>query len=315
MNFNHEPVMIEKTIELLKPESAQVIVDGTMGGAGHSLRIINSLPPEGILVGIDQDPDAYEAGKSLLEAYGNKAKVFNDNFVNIKHICERIGIHYVDGILLDLGVSSYQLDNKDRGFTYQENAPLDMRMDKSQKITASEVVNTYSEQKLAEIIREYGEEKWAQRIAQFIVQARQDQEINTTQELVKVIKAAIPKGARKSGPHPAKRTFQALRIHVNGELDSLRTAIQEGIRLLRGKGRFVVITFHSLEDRIVKQEFKKLAQTCVCPTKLPICQCKGEATVKLLTKKPLLPSQGEIEINPRARSAKLRAVERLGSNN
>ncbi|OWZ84123.1 16S rRNA (cytosine(1402)-N(4))-methyltransferase RsmH [Natranaerobius trueperi] len=314
MEFNHKSVMSDQTIRLLNPSPAKTIVDGTMGGAGHSSEIVKRLQPSGKLIAVDQDPDAIEVGKERLKKYQDNVSIVQENFQNLNKVCDKAGVKKVDGILLDLGVSSFQLDNAKRGFTYQKDAPLDMRMDKKQQHNAQYVINNLDKQELTEVIKKYGEEKWAARIADFIVKERDEKVIKTTGQLVSIIKAAIPKKARVDGPHPAKRTFQALRIYVNRELESLENAIDSGLDILKPGGRFVVITFHSLEDRIVKHKFKDAARSCICPTELPICQCKGEAKVEVLTKKPILPTEVELEENPRARSAKLRAIEVIGSN-
>lgn len=311
MEFYHKPVLKETVINFLNPKPGEVIIDGTFGGGGHALEIARQLNTEGVLIVVDRDEQALEAGKKKLNSSGAQVIFVHDNFANMDEILKVANFISVDGILLDLGVSSFQLDQVERGFSYQDNAPLDMRMDQQQSLTAQEIINTYPVEVLEQIIKDYGEEKWSRRIAQFIINERAKKKITTTGELVKIIKAAIPKGAREKGPHPAKRTFQALRIYVNQELNNLTVALEKGIQVLNRGGRFVVITFHSLEDRIVKRIFKYYARACVCPSEMPVCQCSGEPLVKHLTKKPILPDEGEIADNPRARSAKLRAVEKL----
>lgn len=283
-------------------------MDGTLGGGGHSEEILKRLTT-GKLIAIDRDEEAILAAKERLKDYKNVIYI-KDNFKNIKEILRNLGIEKVDGILLDLGVSSYQLEEVERGFSYMKDAPLDMRMDKTSPFSAYDVVNRYSEKELERVIREYGEEKWASRIAKFIVEERKKGDIKTTSQLVEIIKKAIPASARRTGPHPAKRTFQAIRIEVNEELKDLDRALEDMVEVLRGKGRIAVITFHSLEDRIVKNTFKKLENPCACPPGLP-CTCGKQPVIKIITKKPILPSKEEVEENPRSRSAKLRVAEKL----
>lgn len=283
-------------------------MDGTLGGGGHSEEILKRLTT-GKLIAIDRDEEAILAAKERLKDYKNVIYI-KDNFKNIKEILRNLGIEKVDGILLDLGVSSYQLEEVERGFSYMKDAPLDMRMDKTSPFSAYDVVNRYSEKELERVIREYGEEKWASRIAKFIVEERKKGDIKTTSQLVEIIKKAIPASARRTGPHPAKRTFQAIRIEVNEELKDLDKALEDMVEVLRGKGRIAVITFHSLEDRIVKNTFKKLENPCTCPPGLP-CTCGKQPVIKIITKKPILPSKEEVEENPRSRSAKLRVAEKL----
>lgn len=306
--FVHKPVMAQQCIEHLKLQPGKVIVDGTVGLGGHSGLILKEILPGGMLIGIDRDKHALGMAKEKL---GTGFLPVHGNFFEIKDILQRCGIDEVDGILLDLGVSSYQLDDPRRGFTYMKDAELDMRMDDSQALCAKQVVNDYSEQRLYEIIRDYGEERWARRIAQFIVAQRQDKPIERTGELVEVIKAAIPKGARKDGPHPAKRTFQAIRIEVNQELDGLGQAIEDAVSVLKPGGRLCVITFHSLEDRIVKQTFQKLYNPCTCPKDSPVCTCGKVRSIEIITRKPIVSDAAELEENPRARSAKLRVAEKI----
>ena len=309
--YKHVSVLRDESIEGLQIKPDGVYVDGTLGGAGHSLEICRRLSTNGRLIGIDQDAEAIENGKIRLASYIDQVTLVRDNFKNIDHVLEDLQIEKVDGILLDLGVSSYQLDEGSRGFSYMQDAPLDMRMDQRQTKSAFEVVNTYSAAELDRVLRDYGEERWSKRIAQFIVDARKNQSIATTGELVGIIKKAIPKKAREDGPHPAKRSFQAIRIEVNGELDILEKAISDMVERLNVGGRICVITFHSLEDRIVKQAFKTLENPCICPKDFPVCVCGRKPKVKIITRKPILPGEEELEDNPRARSAKLRIAERI----
>lgn len=311
MEFKHTSVLLDECIENLNIKKDGIYVDGTLGGAGHSSVICQNLNKNGTLIGIDRDNDALNASKKRLEKYDCKKIFVQNNYANIKDILENENIESVDGALLDLGVSSFQLDNPDRGFSYMHDAPLDMRMNQSDALTAYDIVNTYSEDRIYEIIKSYGEEKWSKRIAQFIVEARNKKNIETTCELVDIIKAAIPKGARKDGPHPAKRTFQAIRIEVNQELELLRNAVSDFCDVLRSGGRLAIITFHSLEDRIVKEVFNKQADPCICPKEIPICVCGLKPTVKKITRKPIVATTNELENNPRARSAKLRVIEKI----
>ncbi|WP_010252204.1 16S rRNA (cytosine(1402)-N(4))-methyltransferase RsmH [Acetivibrio cellulolyticus] len=312
MDFEHKPVLFEECIENLDIKPDGVYVDGTLGGAGHSSAIYQKLGEKGMLIGLDQDGFALETSKKRLEDQNGKGSLIfaNTNFVNIKSVCFENKIACVDGILLDLGVSSHQLDEAERGFSYNKDAPLDMRMDRRQKFTAETIVNEYSKEEIKKIIREFGEENWASRIAEFIVQRRDEKRIETTGELVEIIKAAIPSSARREGPHPAKRTFQALRIAVNDELGILSKAIEEGVNLLKPGGRFCIITFHSLEDRIVKNEFNKYINPCTCPSTFPVCVCGKKKLAESVHRKPIVPSVKELEENPRARSAKLRVLEK-----
>jgi len=311
MKFEHKSVLLFECIEGLNINNNGTYVDCTLGGAGHSFEICQKLSETGQLIGIDQDINAIEKSKNTLANVKNRLILVNDNFSNVKNILSSLDIHNVDGFLLDLGVSSHQLDEPSRGFSYMHDAPLDMRMNRDSTITAFDIVNEYSESKLNEIIHGYGEERWAKRIANFIVEERKSNKINTTFELVSVIKKAIPKTARVGGPHPAKRTFQAIRIEVNNELGILENTIYEMEKLLSKGGRLCVITFHSLEDRIIKNAFKNLENPCKCPVGLPICVCGKKKTVNILTKKPILPSENELLENHRARSAKLRIVEKI----
>lgn len=285
-------------------------MDGTLGGGGHSSGICEKLSQKGILIGIDRDGDAIRAAGERLKDYPCRKIYVQNNYANIKDALREQGIESIDGAVLDLGVSSFQLDNYERGFSYMQEAPLDMRMNAGDPLTAEIVVNEYSEKELTGLIRKYGEERWASRISEFIVKERRKRRIETTAELVDVIKAAIPASARREGPHPAKRTFQAIRIEVNDELNQLERAIDEFIDVLDDGGRLCVITFHSLEDRIVKEAFNRRANPCICPKEFPICTCGKKADVKKISSKPILPTSQELEMNPRARSAKLRVIEK-----
>ena len=311
MEFKHVSVLKDECIEGLQIKSSGTYVDGTFGGGGHAMEVISRLNGNGRFIGIDQDQDAVENGRAKLEPYKEKAQLVRDNFSNIISIMKDLHIVSVDGILLDIGVSSYQLDTGERGFSYMHDAELDMRMDQRNPMTAKRMIAEYSEKELATIIKDYGEERWATRIAQFVVAERKIKPIETTGELVEVIKKAVPKGARKDGPHPAKRTFQALRIAVNNELGILEQAIEDMAGLLAPGGRLCIITFHSLEDRIVKQTFHRLEHPCTCPPEFPVCVCGKKPSIRVITRKPILPSEEELEFNPRARSAKLRILEKL----
>ena len=310
MEFKHVSVLLNECLDNLNIKEDGIYVDCTLGGAGHSSHILERLSDKGMLIGIDQDTDALNAAKDRLKKYKN-VKFVHNNFYNIDSILEELGIEKVDGILMDLGVSSYQLDEGERGFSYMKDAPLDMRMDRDNDFSAYDVVNKYSVDELYRVIKDYGEEKFAKRIANFIVERREKKNIETTLELVDIIKDAIPAKARREGPHPAKRTFQAIRIEVNGELKILDKAIEDGVNRLNKGGRMAIITFHSLEDRIVKLKYRKLADPCTCPKDFPICICGKKPTVKLVSRKAIEPSREEIEENPRSRSAKLRVVERI----
>lgn len=313
MEFSHKPVLLNECIEYLNISPEGIYIDGTLGGAGHSSEVYRRLGSQGKLIGIDQDLAAIEASKAKLEGMKGQAEIIivHNNFRYIKDICAKEGVDKVDGILLDLGVSSYQLDEAKRGFSYQNDAPLDMRMDRSSDLSAATIVNEYDEDTIKNIIRDYSEEKWASRIAKFIVDYRRNKTIETTYELVDIIKAAIPKAARREGPHPAKRTFQALRIAVNDELGLLEKAIDDAVSVLRERGRLCIITFHSLEDRIVKTTFQKKIDPCICPKSFPICVCGLTPTARHITRKPVTPSEEELLENPRSRSAKLRVIEKL----
>lgn len=283
-----------------------IYVDLTLGGGGHSAEI---LKRGGFVVGIDRDEDAFHAAEKRLSAISGNFKLVKSNFSDLKAVLQNLGVKKADGIMADLGVSSYQLDTAERGFSYMHDAPLDMRMDKSAGLSAFDVVNGYSAKELERVIKNYGEERWAKRIAEFIVNTRENKKIETTGELVSVIKAAVPKGARQDGPHPAKRTFQALRIEVNGELTVLEQTVRDAADVLAEGARMGIITFHSLEDRIVKNTFRQLESGCTCPPEFPVCVCGGKPKIQIITRKPLLPSEEEISENPRARSAKLRIAE------
>ena len=310
MEFVHKSIMLEEVIESLAIKPNGIYVDGTLGGAGHSSEIVKRLGEDGRLIGIDQDGEAIEAATKRLKPYKDKVTIVRSNYAQMKEVLRDLGIHKVDGILLDLGVSSYQLDNAERGFTYREDVPLDMRMDQRQTKTAKDIVNDYSEMELYHIIRNYGEDKFAKNIAKHIVQARQKAPIETTGQLIEVIKAAIPKKVRATGGHPAKKTFQAIRIECNRELDVLKDSIDAMIDLLNPGGRLCIITFHSLEDRIVKRAFKKNENPCTCPPNFPVCVCGNVSKGKQLTRKPIIPGEEELEYNKRAKSSKLRVFER-----
>ena len=310
MDFLHKPVMLNEGIDMLNIVPSGIYVDGTLGGAGHSLEIVKRLD-SGKLIAFDQDIEAIENAKIKLKAFEDKVILIHDNFRNIKKSLEDIDIFRINGLLLDLGVSSYQLDSPERGFSYRYDAPLDMRMNQSSQISAKYIVNTYSEEDLKRIIRDYGEEKWASRIAQFIVEERMKKPIDTTGELVQIIKAAIPKKAREEDQHPAKRTFQAIRIETNHELDVIYDVLESAVELLLPGGVISVITFHSLEDRIVKNFFRDESTGCICPPEIPVCVCNHQARLRLAHRKPLVPSEEELRENPRSRSAKVRGAIKL----
>ena len=313
LDFEHIPVLLNETLEYLDPKPGGVYIDGTLGGAGHSSEIVKRIVPGGVLIGIDQDSNAIDAAKRRLEAYKDNVVIVRDNFRNIKTIALQKGFKEVDGILLDIGVSSHQLDEKERGFSYMHDGPLDMRMDTESSLDASDIVNNSSEQELIRILRDYGEEKWAVRIAKFIAEERKNNRIDTTFKLADIIQRAIPAAARRDGGHPAKRTFQALRIAVNDELQVLEEAVTNAARLLKPGGRLVVITFHSLEDRIVKKIFNNMEKPCTCPPQLPVCACGKEPLLRVITKKPVTAGAEELKVNTRSKSAKLRAAERVSS--
>ncbi|GAB6137107.1 16S rRNA (cytosine(1402)-N(4))-methyltransferase RsmH [Halanaerobaculum tunisiense] len=309
MEFNHIPVLLDEVITYLDCQSDGTYVDCTLGGGGHAEAIIQQLE-QGRLVGIDQDQAAIAEATARLSQYDVQTDLIRDNYENLTYILDELGIDLVDGILFDLGVSSYQLDNPERGFSYRYEAHLDMRMDQRKSQTAADIVNDYSADQLTEIIRKYGGEKWASRIAQFIVDRRKQDRLETTTQLVEVIKDAIPAPARRTGPHPAKRTFQALRIAVNNELEVVENTLEDAVARLKPGGRICVISFHSLEDKIVKQNFKELALDCICPPKLPVCGCDRQAEVEIITQSSVSPTEEEIDRNSRARSAKLRVAEK-----
>jgi 16S rRNA (cytosine1402-N4)-methyltransferase len=308
----HIPVLPQEVLAYLTPQPGEVFLDGTLGMGGHSSLIAQALGPEGTIIGIDQDEKALSIAKAKLKDFPGKTLFFLGNFRYLEEYLEQEGISTVDGVLFDLGVSSLQLDTGERGFSYWQDAPLDMRMDQSSGLSAAEFINTAKKREIAEIIRVFGEERWASRIAEFIVEERKKKPIHTTGELVEVIKAAIPAAARRTGPHPARKTFQALRIHVNQELEALEEGLKAGIKRLSPGGRMAVISFHSLEDRVVKRVFQEKARACWCPPKLPVCVCGGQnQQVEILTSRPVLPQKTELDRNPRSRSAKLRALRKL----
>ncbi len=312
MEFHHISVLLAETIEQLHIKQDGTYVDGTLGGGGHALEVLKRLSKDGRLIGIDQDADAICAAGERLAAYKDRLTMLRSNYADMVPELAKLGIKGVDGILLDLGVSSFQLDTPDRGFTYRAmDAPLDMRMDQRETLTAKDIVNTYSEGELYRLIRDYGEDRFAKNIAKHIVAARSEDVIETTGQLNRIIEAAIPKKISKTGGHPAKRTYQAIRIECNHELDVLRDHLEEMIDLLLPGGRICVITFHSLEDRIVKTIFKKNENPCICPPDFPVCVCGRLSKGRVLTRKPILPSEEEMERNPRSKSAKLRVFERV----
>jgi 16S rRNA (cytosine1402-N4)-methyltransferase len=310
MEFKHKSVLLEESIEALKIRPDGIYVDGTLGGGGHSYEICRRLSEKGRLIGIDQDEAAIEAATRRLGEFKDRVTIVRSNYCEMQEQLGRLGITSVDGVILDLGVSSYQLDSADRGFTYREDAPLDMRMDQRQTQTAKDIVNGYSEAELYRVIRDYGEERFARNIARRIVSARSQKTLETTGELIQVIKAAIPMKARATGGHPAKRTFQAIRIELNRELEVLENSLEDMIGLLNDGGRISVITFHSLEDRIVKNIFRKCENPCTCPKDFPVCVCGHKSMGTVITRKPIVPGDEELEWNPRAKSSKLRVFER-----
>ena len=311
MEFSHKSVLLNETSDALQIKPDGIYVDGTLGGGGHSYEICKRLSDKGRLIGIDQDADAIAAATERLAEYKDRVTIIRSNYAAMKSELQKIGITQVDGILLDLGVSSFQLDTPERGFTYrEEDAPLDMRMDQRQSKTARDIVNGYSEQELYRIIRDFGEDRFAKNIAKHIVKERQKKEIETTGELTEIIRASIPMKVQATGGHPAKRTFQAIRIELNRELEVLQDNLDEMIDLLADDGRFCIITFHSLEDRIVKTSFRKNENPCTCPKEFPVCVCGNVSKGKVITRKPILPSEEELEENKRAKSAKLRVFER-----
>lgn len=313
MIFEHKSVLLHETVDSLNIRPDGIYVDGTLGGGGHALEVLKRLGPKGRLIGIDQDADAIKAAAERLESMKEQITIVRNNYRNIQEVLESLGISKADGIYLDLGVSSYQLDTAERGFTYRENAPLDMRMDQRNEKTAADIVNEYGEMELYRMIRDYGEDRFAKNIAKHIVREREKSRIETTDQLVEIIKAAIPAKIRAEGGHPAKRTFQAIRIELNKELEVLNESIDTMIRLLNPGGRLSIITFHSLEDRIVKNRFRTNENPCICPPDFPVCVCGRKSMGKVVTRKPILPNETEIEENKRSKSSKLRVFERNGS--
>lgn len=311
MEFAHKSVLLEETIDNLNIKPDGIYVDGTLGGAGHSEQIVKRLGEGGRLIGIDQDEDAIAAASKRLEPYGDKVTIVRDNYQNFRRILDELNIQKVDGILLDLGVSSYQLDNADRGFTYRVDAPLDMRMDNRQTKTAKDIVNDYSEAELFRIFKDYGEERYAKSIAYHICKYRENKVIETTEELNDIIRGSIPAKARNGQGHPSKQTFQAIRIELNRELDVLRDSIDGMIASLNPGGRLCIITFHSLEDRIVKLAFRKNENPCICPPNFPVCTCGRKPLGKVITRKPIIPGERELEENSRSKSSKLRVFEAI----
>ena len=309
MEFKHKSVLLNETIDGLNIKPDGIYVDGTLGGGGHAYEVCRRLGEKGSLVGIDQDAAAIEAASARLKDFGEKVTIVRSNYCDMKSKLHELGIDKVDGIVLDLGVSSYQLDTAERGFSYREDAPLDMRMDTRQKMTARDIVNDYTEADLYRVIRDYGEDKFAKNVAKHIVQARAVKPVETTAELSEIIRASIPMKFQKKSGHPAKRTFQAIRIELNRELDVLRDSLDDMIDLLNPGGRLCIITFHSLEDRIVKSAFRKNENPCTCPPDFPVCVCGKKSKGSIITKKPILPSEEELEYNSRSKSAKLRIFE------
>lgn len=313
MAFEHKSVLLEETVDSLNIKLDGIYVDGTLGGGGHAFEVCSRLGEKGRLIGIDQDADAIRAASERLSVFGDRVTVVRNNYVNIAEVLASLGIEKVDGIYLDLGVSSYQLDTAERGFTYrEEDAPLDMRMDQRGSETAADIVNTYSESDLYRIIRDYGEDRFAKNIAKHIVKRRQEKPFETAGELAETIRAAIPARVRATGGHPAKRTFQAIRIELNHELDVLENSIDRMIDFLNPGGRLSIITFHSLEDRIVKNKFRENENPCICPPEFPVCMCGRKSRGRVVTRKPVLPSEEELSVNKRSKSAKLRVFEKAG---
>lgn len=310
MGFEHKSVLLEETIAYLNIRPDGIYADGTLGGGGHASEVLKRLGPSGRYIGIDQDADALAAAGERLKPFGDRVTIVRDNYENMGAVLKKLGISQVDGILLDLGVSSYQLDTPERGFSYKTDTVLDMRMDQRQRITAKDIVNGYSESELYRIIRDYGEDKFARNIAKHIAAAREKKSIETTGQLVEIIREAVPAKAQMTGGHPAKKTFQAIRIELNHELDVLNHSIDQMIGLLKPGGRFCIITFHSLEDRIVKNSFRRNENPCTCPPNFPVCVCGKVSRGRVVTKKPVLPGEEELTENKRAKSAKLRVFER-----
>ncbi|MBO5145899.1 MAG: 16S rRNA (cytosine(1402)-N(4))-methyltransferase RsmH [Lachnospiraceae bacterium] len=311
MEFKHTSVLLEETIEALKIKPDGIYLDGTLGGGGHAYEICRRLNDKGRFYGIDQDAAAIEAAGKRLEEFGGKVTIIRNNYCNAREALREKGVDKVDGIVLDLGVSSYQLDTVERGFTYKYDTPLDMRMDQRQKLTARDIINDYDEQSLYRIIRDYGEDQFAKNIAKHIVQARAEKPVETTFELNEIIKAAIPAKMRAAGGHPSKRTFQAIRIECNHELEVLKNSLEDMMQMLNAQGRFCIITFHSLEDRIVKNFFRTMENPCTCPPEFPVCVCGKIPYGKAVPRKPILPSEEELKANSRSKSAKLRVFERI----
>lgn len=309
-HFEHVPVLLEETIDSLQVVPDGIYVDGTLGGGGHASLLCSRLGDKGRLIGIDQDEAAIAAASERLAVFGSRVTIVRSSCGAFSQVLDDLGIHEVDGIYLDLGVSSYQLDTPERGFTYRQDVPLDMRMDRRKRETAADIVNNYSQQELYRVIRDYGEDRFARNIARHIVERRKERPIQTTGELAEIVKAAIPAKMRASGGHPAKQTFQALRIELNGELDVLNASIDQMICSLRPGGRLAVITFHSLEDRIVKNKFRENERPCICPPDFPVCVCGRKSRGRVITRKPIVPTKEEEERNHRSKSAKLRVFER-----
>lgn len=311
MSHYHVPVLLEETIRFLGCRPGGVYVDCTVGGGGHAEGILRRSEPDGRLVGIDRDPEAIEASRRRLEPFGDRVTLIRADFARIREILVGLGLGAVDGILFDLGVSSYQLEQVERGFAYRHDAPLDMRMDPGEGPSAADLVNKLPEAELAGIIARFGEERWAARIARFLVESRERAPLVTTGQLVEVVKRAIPAAARRGGPHPARRTFQALRIAVNRELDRLEEGLRGAVEMVKPGGRICVISFHSLEDRAVKDFFRRLKTGCSCPPRVPVCRCGRPGVLEVLTRKPVRPAPAEVEVNPRCRSARLRAAQKV----
>ncbi len=310
--YGHRPVMLDEVLQALNLKPGGVYVDCTVGGGGHGREILRLTAPDGVLIGLDRDPFALRQAAASLAEYGTRAMLLNENFLNLPRVLETLRICAVDGLLYDLGVSSFQLDDPQRGFSYQADGPLDMRMDPAGPVSAKDLVNELSAEELADIFWRYGEERWAKRIATFIAAERERRHIETTGQLAEIIKKAIPARARRSGPHPARRCFQALRIAVNRELDALARSLKEAVPFLKLGGRICVLSFHSLEDRLVKETFREMAVGCKCPPGLPACVCGQGGSLRIITRRPLVPSPEEIARNPRARSARLRVAEKVG---
>ena len=312
MEFSHKSVLLHEVIDSLNVQPDGIYVDGTLGGAGHAYEVCRRLGPDGRMIGIDQDEDAIAAATKRLSEFGDRVTIVRSNYEAMKEVLHDLGIEKVNGITLDLGVSSYQLDAAERGFSYREDAPLDMRMDNRQEVTAATVVNEYTESELFQVIRKYGEDKFAKNIAKHIVQERRKEPVMTTGRLAQIVDQSIPMKFKKQGGHPAKRTFQAIRIELNHELDVLENSIDTMIDRLNADGRLCIITFHSLEDRIVKVRFKNNENPCTCPPDFPVCVCGKKSKGKVITRKPILPSEEELSVNSRSKSAKLRVFERAG---